>query len=300
MKLIKIDGSLIEMNPAGLRLVEADSFSEVEGVSVYPLITEEYREAFIDLHERVFDGESGMLEFRLKGLKGNYRWLETHASPFHDESGKVVAALGITRDVTERKKTAALIAEQNEILSRIALGRPLSETLESLLLSIEGQSPEMFCSILIADADGNYLKDGVAPRIPSEYMMSVDGIRIAEGEGSCGTAAFIHEPVHVEDIATDPLWEDYREAALKHGLKACWSVPIYDTQCRITVHLRFIIRIVLMHLMNTAGSSKRQPRQPLSRSPETDIKQRFKKARKEKLPLWMALPTLWSLLMERV
>jgi GAF domain-containing protein len=30
----------------------------------------------------------------------------------------------------------------------------------------------------------------------------------------------------VSDIATDPLWADYKEIALPHGLRACWSIPI--------------------------------------------------------------------------
>ena len=33
----------------------------------------------------------------------------------------------------------------------------------------------------------------------------------------------------VSDIATDPLWDDYRELALEAGLRACWSTPIFAT-----------------------------------------------------------------------
>ena len=36
-----------------------------------------------------------------------------------------------------------------------------------------------------------------------------------------------------EDIATNPLWDDYRELALRHGLRACWSTPIFDGQRRV-------------------------------------------------------------------
>jgi PAS domain S-box-containing protein len=36
--------------------------------------------------------------------------------------------------------------------------------------------------------------------------------------------------VIVEDIATDPLWAQYRDVALAHGLRACWSTPIFDGQ----------------------------------------------------------------------
>lgn len=48
--------------------------------------------------------------------------------------------------------------------------------------------------------------------------------------GSCGTAAYRREAVIVEDIARDPLWEDYREIALRNGLRACWSTPIFEEQ----------------------------------------------------------------------
>jgi GAF domain-containing protein len=30
----------------------------------------------------------------------------------------------------------------------------------------------------------------------------------------------------VSDIATDPLWADFKDLALGHGLRACWSIPI--------------------------------------------------------------------------
>jgi signal transduction histidine kinase len=36
--------------------------------------------------------------------------------------------------------------------------------------------------------------------------------------------------VVVEDIASDPLWADYREYALPHGLRACWSTPVLDDE----------------------------------------------------------------------
>jgi diguanylate cyclase (GGDEF)-like protein/PAS domain S-box-containing protein len=48
--------------------------------------------------------------------------------------------------------------------------------------------------------------------------------------GSCGTAAFRREQVVVTDIATDPLWENYRDLALAHGLRACWSTPILSSR----------------------------------------------------------------------
>ncbi len=104
VKLLAADGTLLEMNPAGLAMVEADSPGEVVGRCVYPLIGPEHRAQFQALHERVFAGESGDLRFELIGLKGARRWLETHAVPLRDATGRITAALGLTRDITDRQQ----------------------------------------------------------------------------------------------------------------------------------------------------------------------------------------------------
>ena len=54
----------------------------------------------------------------------------------------------------------------------------------------------------------------------------MDGAEIGACAGSCGTAAYLGAAVFVSDIATDPLWADYKNLALPHGLRACWSTPI--------------------------------------------------------------------------
>jgi len=116
VKLTSADGCLLEMNAAGLRLVEADSFQQIKNDSVYFLVDETHRDAFRTLSARVFKGESGFLEFQITGLKGTRRWVETHASPLRDDAGRITALLGITRDITARK-----LAESSLRLSDVAL-----------------------------------------------------------------------------------------------------------------------------------------------------------------------------------
>jgi GAF domain-containing protein len=48
--------------------------------------------------------------------------------------------------------------------------------------------------------------------------------------GSCGTAAWRNAPVIVDNIAQDPLWEEYRHLVLPLGYQACWSTPIRNSQ----------------------------------------------------------------------
>ena len=87
---------------------------------------------------------------------------------------------------------------------------------------------DMRTSILLLD--GTTLRHGAAPRLPRAYREAVDGSQIGPTAGSCGTAAFLGHPIYVSDIANDPLWENYRDLALPHGLRACWSTPIRNEQ----------------------------------------------------------------------
>lgn len=121
----------------------------------------------------------------------------------------------------------ALIERERHVLSEIALGKPLAQVLEALLLTVEARSDSrMMTSVLFLDEQGTTMLHGAAPRIAPAYNQAIDGIPIGEGIGSCGTAAARGEPVYVRDIANDPLWADFAELALSHGLCACWSMPI--------------------------------------------------------------------------
>lgn len=104
VKQLAADGALLDMNRAGLNMIEADSLEQVRGRKVQELVTPEYRDAFVELIRQVFSGESGSLEFKVQGLKGGCRWLETHAVPLRDPQDQIIALLGVTRDISERKK----------------------------------------------------------------------------------------------------------------------------------------------------------------------------------------------------
>src|SRR5438132_5401976 len=79
----------------------------------------------------------------------------------------------------------------------------------------------------------NHLRPGAAPKLPKSYTEASDGAFIGPSVGSCGTAAYRGEQVIVSDIAVDPLWADFRELALTHSLRACWSTPIFSAEGRV-------------------------------------------------------------------
>ena len=138
-----------------------------------------------------------------------------------------------SQKVKALKKADSLNQLQNLALQMIASGKPLTDTLEVLLLGIEAESPTMLVSVLLLDADDVHLRHGSAPSLPEAYIKAVDGVAIGPKVGSCGTAAFRGSPVFVSDIAQDPLWTEYKHLALPHQLRSCWSTPILDEHKKV-------------------------------------------------------------------
>lgn len=120
-----------------------------------------------------------------------------------------------------------LQALQNTILEMIATGEPIKPTIDRLCSMVEDLAPDVVCSVLEVDRQGR-LHPLSSPSLPDYYSAALDGLASGPKVGSCGTAAFLRKPVIVTDIATDPLWEDYKSLPLPLGLKACWSTPIFS------------------------------------------------------------------------
>lgn len=132
-----------------------------------------------------------------------------------------------TADAT---RSRALLAGQNQALQLAVGGAPLASVLEVLVLTAERQSEGgVLASVLLLDEEGERLRHGAAPSLPTPYCQAIDGLVIGPSVGSCGTAAYRNQVVVVTDIARDPLWSEFRALAAEHGLAACWSTPIRST-----------------------------------------------------------------------
>jgi len=150
-----------------------------------------------------------------------------------DERQRPVAILETNNDITERKRAQALLIGEKRILEMVAKGDSLELILEALCLFVEDQSSGVLSSILLLDPNGSCLRHGAAPSLPKSYTEAIDGAAIGPCVGSCGTAAYLAEQVVVTDIASDPLWTDYKDLALAHGLRACWSTPIISSEGKV-------------------------------------------------------------------
>jgi len=173
--------------------------------------------------------------------------LSINAAPLLDADGRVDGMVAALEDVTERVRAEALLAAEQHCLELVSTRAPLGEVLNAIVGNIEALSHDSLGSILLLDPDGVHVHHGAASNLPEAYIRALDGSEIGPAAGSCGTAAYRQAPVIVTDIETDPLWDDYRELARAHGLRACWATPIIDADGRV---------------LGTFAMYYRQPRSP--------------------------------------
>ena len=119
----------------------------------------------------------------------------------------------------------ASAAPARRILEMIAGGARLADILEILCDTIDAQAGNIISAVMLMDPDGMHLWPA-AGRLPKGWIEAITPLKIGPGIGSCGSAAFLKQRVIVSDIATDPLWVDYRDVALSYGLRAVWSQPL--------------------------------------------------------------------------
>lgn len=131
------------------------------------------------------------------------------------------------REVNHRKAAELRERRRNSVLEMIAKMLPLDVILESIVKDVEAQDPKMLCSILLIDQGREHFGDVIAPSLPDFYNDAIRGLCIGAEVGSCGTAAYRKERVIVENIATHPYWQAYKEIAQRAALQACWSEPIF-------------------------------------------------------------------------
>ncbi|MEZ2339734.1 PAS domain S-box protein [Microcoleus sp.] len=221
--VIDIEGRYLKSAPTNPSLLYKPP-TEVIGKTLGEIMPPEIADFFLNqIRLTAETKQTNSLEYSLP-IGDKYLWFAATISPMQSNTFLCVA-----RDITDRKQGESWLAAQKQILEMIAKSAPLGDTLNALVKIIEQQCKDVMGSILILAPDGKHLVNGAAPSLPESYNAAIEGMAIGPNVGSCGTAIYRKESVIVTDIATDPLWEDYRDFALSFGLRACSSTPIISS-----------------------------------------------------------------------
>ncbi len=211
---ISEDGTVLDMNPAGLRLVEAEHLDQVRGHSIYDLIVPESHAVFRNLHQAVFQGETMVAEFEVAGLKGTRRWIRTRACPLLDAGGTIAAQLAVSSDVTEaRLKENSLYQTQallNSVLESLPIGVFLKES-KDLRIILWNRANEQMHGLKSTALVGKNDHD-IFPPEQADYFTLKDRETLIKGD--------------VLDIPEETLQTPHLGTRILHTKK----VPIFDSK----------------------------------------------------------------------
>ena len=215
VKTVSLDGRLLEMNPAGLRMIEADDAAAVLGQRVDKLVHAEDRAAYLELHRRVARGETGQIQFRVVGLKGAERWMEIHSVPLRGEDGAVASVLSVTRDISERRQAEeALRASEDRYRDLVENSRDLMCThdLGGQLLSVN-EAAVRFTGYSRAALLQMNLADLLAPEVRGGFGAYLEAI------GTTGRASGV---MRIRTAAGETRYWNYSNSLRTEGV----SVPV--------------------------------------------------------------------------
>ena len=220
-------GTLVRVNKAVLQFLGRGA-EELVGRPFLDLVHEEDRSAVAEaLNHLPMTAAALVCEGRVKARDGSWRWVEWRSR------GRDGLIFSVGRDLTESERQRALADAEEDLLLAIADERPVSGTLDDVCRAVQAILDGVICSVMLLSPDGAHLQFGAGPSLDPDYVAAIEGAAIGPMAGSCGTAAFLAETVVSEDVATDPRWVDYRVAALRAGLRSCWSTPLMSRKQRV-------------------------------------------------------------------
>ncbi|MBB3408784.1 diguanylate cyclase (GGDEF)-like protein/PAS domain S-box-containing protein [Rhizobium sp. BK316] len=226
------DSRFVFANAVVARSHGLENAAEIAGKRDFDLFDFETARRCFDVEQEIMSGGEPRIDMEelVPMPDGGTMCRLTSKIPLRNDRGEVVGLIGVSRDITERKRQEELYRGQANLLEMIARNEPLPMILEALVLMIERQMTGISGSVLLLDSEGTRLYHGAAPNLPGAYSRMIDGVAIGPKVGSCGTAAWRGETIIVEDVMTDPLWEDFRAMVSQFGFRSCWSTPICTSQ----------------------------------------------------------------------
>ncbi|AYD00076.1 diguanylate cyclase [Neorhizobium sp. NCHU2750] len=228
-------GRYLFTNQSACRVVGIDDCSVLSGRTDFDFLPRASAEQVSDLERQVVETGSPIekREERLAFNDGRMLWLSISKTALRNGAGDIVGIVTVARDITERKRQEQLRHGHARLLEMIARGQPLTAVLDALVLLVEAQLSDIRGAVMLLEEGGTHLTGGIAPSLPPAYVALIDGIEIGASRGSCGTAAWRREAVLVEDVQSNPLWEDFRELGTLFGFRSCWSTPIIGAEAHV-------------------------------------------------------------------
>lgn len=238
VKVVAADGTLLQVNAAGLRIMEAADESEVRGLSVYDALLPEDRQRYRDFNARVCGGESASLRFTIVTRSGKRRTMDSNAVPLPAAEGGF-AQLSITRDVTEQRAVDAAVAADlkdtrllRELAARLISDKDVPSLFDEILAAAMAITEADAGTIQLLDQQSQVLTFLTVRGFSSEMRAHFERVDAASNS-PCGVALARGERVTV--VFDDPNAPDLDGSDALHldaGMRCAQSTPLVSRSGR--------------------------------------------------------------------
>lgn len=217
--------------------------SQLLKMNLRQLVSPEYHELIHERLRRRIGGEVDEKSFEFEILRrgGRRIWLELTTSPVHGPAGRIVAIQGVAREITERKKSEALLRQTNRTLQTIRdcheailRAETESELLREICRIIAQTGREQMVWVGYAENDARKSVRPVAATGDENYLANAhiswaDKLR---GQGPVGTAIRTGKVCLCHDTQKDPGFAPWRRMAKRHGFGSVIALPLLrDGKC---------------------------------------------------------------------
>ncbi len=188
--------------------------------------------AFGNLDRLLADGRLTH-EYRFIDGTGRTLWIRDELHLTRDAQGLPQEVVGAWLDISAERRGLEVRRARHAVLDQIVANRPLAGILDDVARRLEALHADLRVSILLLDERAGCLRVGASPSLPDFFNAALEGLPVAEGQGSCGTAALRGEPFIVADVEQHPYWAPYVALCQRAGVRACWSAPFKDEAGRV-------------------------------------------------------------------
>lgn len=231
------DGEVLDANTSACELMQRP-LDDMIGKSVTSFCPDVTEPEWLSMWQQTKTTQSHSFKLKIALADGQRRPVEVHATHLEFEGERFIVVYA--RDILEKSQADDLLALQHRLLESLAAGQPLMQVLDATVHGVERLAPGVICSILLVE--DNRLRSGAAPGLSDTFNAAINGLAIGPKVGSCGTAAYFNQAIEVHDIATDPLWAEYKDLAAREHVAACWSTPILGSDGRVLGTFAFYYR----------------------------------------------------------
>jgi len=202
VKIVSPEGVLLNMNPAGLKMLEAESLAQARSQPLIEFVVPEFQAAFRGLLGQVIQGQSRVIEFECIGLKGGRCWLESHAVPLWDAETSRTNLLSVTRDITERKQSEIALAESEKKIRTWLENSPVCTKILDLDFNLQYMSTAGVAGLKVDDVTQLYGKPYPFSFFPDSFNKQM----LSKLEKAKATGETITHEGAVVDLEGNEIW----------------------------------------------------------------------------------------------